>query len=106
MSDPLSLDPTAPEGVARLARLARIDLAPAEAAGLGEHLGRVLAWVRELEAIPLEEGELLEDDALASVLREDAVRPSLAPEVAVANAPEPAPDGGFAVPAVIGGEAE
>lgn len=105
MSDPLPLDPTAPEGVARLARLARIDLAPAEAAGLGEHLGRVLAWVRELEAIPLEEG-VLEDDGLAGALREDAVRPSLAPAEAVANAPEPAPDGGFAVPPVIGGETE
>lgn len=71
-----------------VAKLARIELTDAEAAGLQAQLDEVLAFVHELDALDLEGVEpLSHPHALENVFREDVVGESLDQAEVLANAP-------------------
>ena len=85
--------------VLHVARLARLELADQEVERMRLELSKVLDHIEKI-------GELDDLDgvaptshvvALENALREDAPRPSLPREIALAAAPDPA-DGGFRVP--------
>ena len=97
----MALDPTTGEGLAHLAGLARLALAPEEAQAFSTHFGKLLSWVEVLAE--LDEEPQAEDDAQgeALVLRSDEVCSSLPPAEALSNAPAQA-SGAFLVPAVLG----
>ncbi len=89
------------DDVARIARLAHIDLAPGEIDSLTRDLGRVLAYVDELteldvSAIPPTAHVQIE----RAPLRLDEPEPSLPREIALREAPSIEGDG-FAVPAFV-----
>jgi aspartyl-tRNA(Asn)/glutamyl-tRNA(Gln) amidotransferase subunit C len=103
MSDPATPRPaTDPEGLAALTHLARLELPDAERAALGEHLGRILGWVAELEQVETTGVSPSHHGAPRSTesLRPDEVRPSLERERALLNAPASDPLG-FLVPRVV-----
>lgn len=87
--------------VLHVATLARLDVTEAEVGRLAEQLSSVLEYVEQLGRLDLEGVEpmahVLE---YATPLREDAVRPSLPRDAALANAPA-AEQGCFRVPKVI-----
>ena len=87
--------------VARVARLAYLDLDAEEAAGMARDLGAILAYAARL---PETEARNAPPPAgTATVLREDRVVPGLEPGEATAPAPER--EGNlFRVPPVLGGE--
>lgn len=89
-------------GLVALTNLARLELPDAERAALGEHLGRILGWVADLEQIETEGVSPNQHDAPRETasLRVDAVRPSLERERALLNAPARDPLG-FLVPRVV-----
>jgi aspartyl-tRNA(Asn)/glutamyl-tRNA(Gln) amidotransferase subunit C len=76
--------------VRRIAVLARLELSPEEERVFGAQLSAILEYVRQLEELDVSDVEPM-THALAAgerpPLREDAVRPSLDPEEALANAP-------------------
>jgi aspartyl-tRNA(Asn)/glutamyl-tRNA(Gln) amidotransferase subunit C len=78
------------EQVRRIAALARLRLEPAEEARLAGELSAILDYVRQLEELDVTDVEPM-THALAAgeetPLRPDEVRPSLPPDVALANAP-------------------
>jgi len=77
------------EEVRHIARLARLELAPEEEARLAQQLSAILDYVKQLEALDVSQVEPM-THALAEgavPLREDEVAESLAPEVALGNAP-------------------
>lgn len=86
------------EQVLHVARLARLELTDEEVGRMSDELSAVLGHIEKI-------GELDLDGVVATThvvevsnaLRPDVVAPSLAPEVALANAPATA-DGGFRVP--------
>jgi aspartyl-tRNA(Asn)/glutamyl-tRNA(Gln) amidotransferase subunit C len=78
------------EEVRRIARLARLELAPEEEGPLAGQLSAILDYVRQLEALDVSGVEPMTHALAAGELapmREDEVRPSLPPEEALANAP-------------------
>ena len=96
------------EQVQAVASLANLELDANEIDLFTRQLGDILAYADEVQQV-----ETRSVPPTASVLaqypadRPDEVRPSLAPEAALANAPDPAPDssmaaGLFSVPRVIG----
>ncbi len=82
---PLSLDE-----VRRIAALARLRLSPEEERTFAVQLSKILDHVAQLEELDVSSVEPM-THALAAgeiaALRTDAVRPSLAPDEALANAP-------------------
>lgn len=90
--------------VDHVARLGRLELSPEERETFRAQLGSILDHFRQLDALDLRDvpptSHVL---PLDNVLRDDAPRPSLAREEALANAPA-AEDGFFVVPPVIEGE--
>jgi aspartyl-tRNA(Asn)/glutamyl-tRNA(Gln) amidotransferase subunit C len=91
------------EEVRRIAQLARLRLTPEEEARFAVQLSAILEHVAELSKLDVTGVEPM-THALAAgegaPLREDAVQPSLAPEVALAGAP--AREGScFKVPRII-----
>lgn len=89
------------DDVRKIAVLARLDLSDEQADAFAGQLGRILTHVDKL-------GELNTDGVeptshslrLVNVLRDDAVRPSLPNEAALANAPDKE-SGCFKVPPII-----
>jgi aspartyl-tRNA(Asn)/glutamyl-tRNA(Gln) amidotransferase subunit C len=77
--------------VRRIAALARLELSAEEERTLGEQLSAILSYVAQLEELDVSAVEPM-THALAAgeapPLRDDDVEPSLAPERALANAPE------------------
>jgi aspartyl-tRNA(Asn)/glutamyl-tRNA(Gln) amidotransferase subunit C len=75
--------------VEHIAELARLALTDTEVALYTEQLSDILAYVDQLRAV---DTSAVPPTAsvlpLASILREDAARPSLPPEDALANAPD------------------
>src|SRR5262245_59396709 len=92
--------------VERIAKLARLRLAPDEIAALARDLGAMLAYVELLEPV---DTRGIEPTAhvlpLATPLRADEPGPPLSPENALRNAPASA-DSAFLVPPVLGDEVE
>ncbi len=76
------------EQVRHVATLARLSLTPEEAQRYREQLSAILEAVEQLKAVDTENVEPTSHATLAeSVLREDAVCPSIDPQKALANAP-------------------
>lgn len=87
-----------PEEVRRIARLARLELEPAEQERFARQLGSVLDHMTLLDELELAEDRT--GDAASTELagcREDRVRGSLSADEAVRDAPDPA-KGFFRVP--------
>jgi aspartyl-tRNA(Asn)/glutamyl-tRNA(Gln) amidotransferase subunit C len=94
------------EQVERMARLARIWVSPGEAALLARELGAVLEYVALLDSLDTTGVEPTSTVIpLATPLRTDEPAAPLGPELVVMNAPS-ADGSAFAVPKVLGGEAE
>jgi aspartyl-tRNA(Asn)/glutamyl-tRNA(Gln) amidotransferase subunit C len=84
--------------VLHVARLARLRLSEQEVETMTGELSGILEHVDRIGRLDLEGVEPTSHVvALENVLRPDVPRPSLAPEVALAPAPEPQ-DGAFRVP--------
>jgi aspartyl-tRNA(Asn)/glutamyl-tRNA(Gln) amidotransferase subunit C len=89
------------EEVEHVARLARLELTPAEKARMQHQLGAILGYVAKLREVDVAgvppTTHVL---PLVNVMREDEVRPSYPVEAMLANAPEAAGDF-FRVPRIL-----
>ena len=89
------------ETVARIARLARIDVADAELDKMAGELNHILGWVETLNAIPTDGVDpMIGVGVDRAPLRDDAVTDGAQAAKVLANAPDPAPPY-FTVPKVI-----
>jgi aspartyl-tRNA(Asn)/glutamyl-tRNA(Gln) amidotransferase subunit C len=97
--------PLTPSDVANLARLARIELTPAELAHLGPQLDVILESVARVAEVAADDIQPTSHALpLTNVFREDVVRPSLPLADVLAMAPEAEQDR-FRVPQILGEEA-
>ncbi|HEX3256011.1 MAG TPA: Asp-tRNA(Asn)/Glu-tRNA(Gln) amidotransferase subunit GatC [Gaiellaceae bacterium] len=88
------------EDVLHVARLARLEIPAGEVDHVREELGAILDAVGKVAELDLSDVEPTSHPlAVVNVWAEDEPRPSLSPEDALANAPDPV-DGAFRVPAV------
>jgi aspartyl-tRNA(Asn)/glutamyl-tRNA(Gln) amidotransferase subunit C len=86
------------EQVVHVARLARLDLAEDEIERMAGELSKVLDHIEKIRELDLDGVEPTSHVIdVVNALRPDEPRPSLPPEVALAQAPEPVA-GGFGVP--------
>ena len=86
------------EQVLHVARLARLELTDDEVERMSGELSKILDHIEKLSELDLENVEPTSHVVeVGNALREDVPEPSLAPEVALAEAPDAA-DGGFRVP--------
>jgi aspartyl-tRNA(Asn)/glutamyl-tRNA(Gln) amidotransferase subunit C len=84
--------------VLHVARLARLELTGDEVERMAAELSKVLEHIEKISELELDDVEPTSHVvAVENVLRADEPRPSLAQEVALAAAPDPAA-GGFRVP--------
>lgn len=84
-----------------VAHLARLQLTPEEERKFGEQLGQVLGYVEKLKELDVSDVEpTAHAMPLVNVTRPDVVRPSLAHEDAMRNAPAKA-NGLFIVPKIV-----
>ena len=89
------------EEVRKVARLARLALTPGEEQRYQKQLSAILAYAEELTQV--DTGQIpptAHASDLVNVLRDDVVKPSLPPELAVKNAPDRA-GSSIAVPKII-----
>ena len=92
--------PISREDVLHVARLARLEIPEGEVDRVRDELGAILEAVGKVAELDLTEVEPTSHPlAVVNVWAEDAPRPSLSAEDALANAPDPV-DGAFRVPAV------
>ncbi len=97
MSDRIS-----PADVAHVARLARLELEPAELERYTEQLGSMLEHFRDIDALDLTGVEPMNQPMpLQNVLRDDVIGATLDREEVLAAAPA-AEDGRFRVPPILG----
>ena len=97
MNDQISTD-----DVAHVARLARLELSPAELESFTSQLAAVLAHAADLDALELDGVEPTAHPLpLSNVLRSDQIRPTLDRDEVLAAAPA-VEDGQFRVPPVLG----
>jgi aspartyl-tRNA(Asn)/glutamyl-tRNA(Gln) amidotransferase subunit C len=90
------------EDVAKVAKLARLNLSDSELDMFTEQLSQVLEHARDIEALDL--GDVVATAhpfGLVNVVREDVLRPCLPRDEVLAMAPD-AEDGRFAVPRIMG----
>lgn len=100
MSDRLSTD-----AVAKVARLARLDLTEAELERATGQLGDMLDHFAEIDALDLSDVEPMNQPyPHVNVLRDDVERPTLDRDEVLASAPK-SEDGRFWVPPILGGDA-
>jgi aspartyl-tRNA(Asn)/glutamyl-tRNA(Gln) amidotransferase subunit C len=86
------------EQVLHVARLARLRLTEDEVERMSRELSTILDHIEKINELDLEDVEPTSHVvAIENVLREDATRPSLPRDRALAGAPDEA-DGGFRVP--------
>jgi aspartyl-tRNA(Asn)/glutamyl-tRNA(Gln) amidotransferase subunit C len=95
------------EDVEKIAELARLQLAPDEAASFTRQLGAILDYMTKLNELDTSSVEPMSHSSMDigsgnDTMRDDSVRPCLGQEAATANAPDPQA-GFFRVPRVIGG---
>ena len=88
--------------VERIAALAHLDLTDDETELFTEQLGQILEYAERLQRVDTSTVSATWHPGTAGALRPDVLRPCLAREDALANAPDPAPEGLFRVPKVIG----
>jgi aspartyl-tRNA(Asn)/glutamyl-tRNA(Gln) amidotransferase subunit C len=90
--------------VAKVARLARLDLTPDELEAATARLGDMLDHFAEIDALDLSDVEpMTQPYLLVNVMRDDVEQPCLDRDEVLAGAPQ-VEDGRFRVPPVIGGE--
>ena len=88
--------------VAKVARLARLDLSPDELERMTAQLSGMLEHFADIDALDLAAVEpMTQPYPLVNVLRPDVVRPSLNRDEVLAAAPA-AEDGRFRVPPIVG----
>ncbi|MFZ5877701.1 MAG: Asp-tRNA(Asn)/Glu-tRNA(Gln) amidotransferase subunit GatC [Nitrospirota bacterium] len=89
------------EQVEYVAKLARLAISEEEKAVFGKQLSSILTYVETLNRVDTSEVEPTSHVIpMQNVLREDAVKPSLPHEAALANAPD-SDSGCFRVPKII-----
>ena len=99
MSDRLS-----PDVVAKVARLARLDLTPDELDRATDQLSDMLDHFADIDALDLSDVVPLNSPyPLVNVLRDDVEQPTLDRDEVMASAPK-SEDGRFWVPPVLGGD--
>jgi aspartyl-tRNA(Asn)/glutamyl-tRNA(Gln) amidotransferase subunit C len=97
-------EPISRETVAKVARLARLDLSDAEVGRMTEQLAGMLDHFRDVDALDLSQVEPMNQPIpLTNVLRDDVEAPSLDRDEVLGAAPA-AEDGRFRVPPIIGFE--
>ena len=91
--------------VERIAALAHLELTGEEATLFARQLTDILHYAEQMQALDTRDVPATAHvHALGAADRDDEPRPSLPAADALANAPDPSPDGGlFRVPRVIGG---
>lgn len=90
------------EDVARVALLARLRLNPDELEAMTEQLAKIVDYVESLAEVNIEDVEPMAHAVdVANVFRDDAVRPSLDRDAALANAPR-RDEECYLVPPVLG----
>jgi len=100
VSDRLSTD-----AVAKVARLARLDLTPDELDRATHQLGDMLDHFADIDALDLSDVEPMNQPyPLVNVMRDDVELPTLDRDEVLAAAPKHE-DGRFWVPPILGGEA-
>jgi aspartyl-tRNA(Asn)/glutamyl-tRNA(Gln) amidotransferase subunit C len=88
--------------VAKVARLARLDLTDDEIAASTTELAKMLDHFADIDALQLDDVEpMTQAYPLANVMREDVVMPGLDRDEVLAAAPA-AEDGRFRVPPIVG----
>ena len=93
-----------PEVAAKVARLARLDIAPDELVRMTAQLDGMLEHFADMDALDLSAVEpMTQAFPLVNVLRPDVVQPGLDRDEVLAAAPA-AEDGRFRVPPIIGSE--
>jgi len=85
-----------------VARLANLSLSDDEREAFTRHLGQILEYADSLQSLDTKDVPPMMHARQTEALREDAPRPGLSREEAVASAPDAA-NGLFRVPRVIGG---
>jgi aspartyl-tRNA(Asn)/glutamyl-tRNA(Gln) amidotransferase subunit C len=91
--------------VAKVARLARLDLSRDELDLATERLGAMLDHFADIDALDLDDVEpMTQPLPLVNVMRDDVERPGLERDEVLASAPD-TEDGRFRVPPIIGIEA-
>jgi aspartyl-tRNA(Asn)/glutamyl-tRNA(Gln) amidotransferase subunit C len=89
--------------VARVARLARLELNDEEQDLFARQLAGILAYAEQIQRVPTEGVEPTSHAGDAAMLRDDEVRPSLPRDASLAAAPDgDAAAGLFKVPRVLG----
>ena len=84
-----------------IARLAHVELTDAEKAAFGKQLGDVLAYMEKLKSLNVEGVEpTMHGHGRVNAFREDVVKPSMARDAALANAPERTDDE-FHLPKIV-----
>jgi aspartyl-tRNA(Asn)/glutamyl-tRNA(Gln) amidotransferase subunit C len=97
-------DRLTPEVVVKVARLARLDLTPAEIDNATEKLGDMLDHFADIDALDLSDVEPMNQPLpIVNVMRDDVVEPCLDRDEVLASAPQ-SEDGRFRVPPIIGTE--
>jgi aspartyl-tRNA(Asn)/glutamyl-tRNA(Gln) amidotransferase subunit C len=95
-------DRLTPAVVVKVARLARLDLTPAEIENAAEKLGDMLDHFADIDALDLSEVEPMNQPLpLVNVMRDDVVAPGLDRDEVLAAAPS-SEGGRFWVPPIIG----
>jgi aspartyl-tRNA(Asn)/glutamyl-tRNA(Gln) amidotransferase subunit C len=90
--------------VAKVARLARLQLTPDELEAATTQLGDMLEHFADIDALDLSDvAPMTQPYRLVNVMRDDVEEPCLDRDEVLARAPS-AEDGRFRVPPVIGGE--
>lgn len=94
--------PISAEDVAKVARLARLDIADSDIAHFTEQLAKVMDHFRDVDALDLSAVQpMTQPYPLVNVLRADEEQPCLDRDEVLAAAPA-AEDGRFRVPPIIG----
>ncbi|MEY4165754.1 MAG: Asp-tRNA(Asn)/Glu-tRNA(Gln) amidotransferase subunit GatC [Actinomycetota bacterium] len=94
--------PISAEDVAKVARLARLDIADSSIAHFTEQLAKVMDHFRDVDALDLSAVQpMTQPYPLVNVLRADEEQPCLDRDEVLAAAPA-AEDGRFRVPPIIG----
>jgi aspartyl-tRNA(Asn)/glutamyl-tRNA(Gln) amidotransferase subunit C len=85
--------------VLHVARLARLELSESEVDRMAQELSKVLDHIEKIRELDLDDVRPTSHVVdVVNVLRADTPEPSLPREVALAQAPDPVPEGGFGVP--------
>lgn len=104
MSAPLSNDRLSTDTVAKVARLARLDLTDAELERATGQLGDMLDHFADIDALDLSDVEPMNQPyPHVNVMRDDIEQPTLDRDEVLAAAPM-SEDGRFWVPPILGGD--